>query len=395
MKVLMINVTCGIGSTGRICTDVALELEKQGHEVKIAYGRDCDLEKYSKYAVKIGTSIDVKLHALFARIFDSSGFGSKSATRKFIKWVEEYNPDVIHLHNIHGYYINVEILFDYLKKSNKKIVWTLHDCWAFTGHCAHFSFVNCYKWKKQCCNCLQKSVYPSSLVFSSAKRNYNKKKIAFTGVKNLSIITPSKWLAALTKESFLKEYPTTVINNGIDIGVFRNTESDILTKYGISDKKIVLGVANNWGERKGFDDFIELSKKLPDEYKIVMIGLTLQQMKDIPNNIFGIEKTSSVDELVAWYSAADVFVNTTYEDTFPTVNLEAQACGTPVITYKTGGSTESVPPENVVEQGDLNALENRIKLFCEQDYKNKFVCDSAKYDRAVFFRKYVQLYDLE
>ncbi len=395
MKVLMINVTCGIGSTGRICTDIALELKKQGHDVKIAYGRETVPEKFQQYAVRIGNSLGVKIHALLSRFFDCSGFGSKLATRKFIKWVEDYDPDVINLHNIHGYYINVEMLFDYLKKSNKKVVWTLHDCWAFTGHCAYFSFAKCYKWKEQCCKCLQKTSYPSSVLFTCAKRNYNRKKVAFTGVKDLTVITPSKWLADLTKESFLKEYPIAVINNGIDIGVFRNTESDILTKYGISDKKIVLGIANNWEARKGFVDFIELSKKLSSDYKIVMIGLTLQQINNIPNNILGIEKTSSVDELVKWYSAADVFVNTTYEDNYPTTNLEAQACGTPVITYKTGGSTESVPPENVVEQGDLNALENRIKLFCEQNYKNKFVCDSAKYDRAVFFRKYVQLYNLE
>ena len=151
MKVLMINSVCGIRSTGRICTDIAEELEKQGHDVKIAYGRETVPEKYQKYAVRIGTDLDVKLHGIKTRLFDRHGFGSKRATKKFIKWVEEYDPDVIHLHNLHGYYINIKILFDYLKKANKKVVWTLHDCWAFTGHCTHFDFVGCNKWKCKCC----------------------------------------------------------------------------------------------------------------------------------------------------------------------------------------------------------------------------------------------------
>mgnify|MGYP000231854880 FL=1 len=156
MKVLMINVVCGIRSTGRICTDLAIALEKQGHEVRIAYGRETVPEQFQKYAVRIGTDLDVKLHGIKARLFDRAGFGSRKATEKFIEWVKKYDPDIIHLHNIHGYYIDVERLFKYLRTCGKKIIWTLHDCWSFTGHCVYFDYIVCDKWKNGCFYCPQK-----------------------------------------------------------------------------------------------------------------------------------------------------------------------------------------------------------------------------------------------
>ena len=338
----MINVSCGTGSTGRICTDLAEALEKKGHTVKIGYGRDAVAQKNEKYAVKIGNDIDVYSHVLQARLFDRMGFGSKRATEKFIEWVKEYDPDVIHLHNIHGYYINIEVLFNYLKKCGKKIIWTLHDCWAFTGHCAYFDFIGCNKWTIGCNHCTQKTEYPARIGVDCSKRNYQIKEELFTGVHNLTIVTPSNWLAELLRNSFLAEYPVKVIHNGIDTNVFAETKSNIKEQFGISkDKKIVLGVASVWDRRKGLEDFIKLSKLLDDKYVIVLIGLNKKQIDKLPENVLGVERTENINELVDWYSAADVFVNPTYEDNYPTTNLEAISCGTPVITYDTGGSSES------------------------------------------------------
>ncbi len=360
MKVLQINSVCGIRSTGRICTDIADVLTANGHECKIVYGRETVPEKYKKYAVRIGSNTDVKLHALESRLFDNSGFGSKKATNDFIKWVKEYDPDVIHLHNIHGYYINIEILFNYLKSCNKRIIWTLHDCWPFTGHCSYFTMVKCEQWKAHCSYCVQKHCYPSSILADHCKSNFERKRALFSGIKDMTLITPSKWLADLVSESFLKKYPVKVIHNGIDLSVFKPTESDLRKKYGLTDKKVILGVASVWDERKGLDDFIKLSDLLDRQYQIVLIGLSDRQLKKMPDNVIGIKRTDSVTELAQWYTTADVFLNLTYEDNYPTVNLEAQACGTPCITYRTGGSVESVPEENIVDAGDILTIKSML-----------------------------------
>lgn len=346
-KVLLINSVCGIGSTGRICTDLAQQFEKQGNEVKIAYGRNSYVPKqFQKYAVRIGNDLDVKLHALQTRLFDNHGFGSYSATKKFLKWVEEYNPNLIWLHNIHDYYINIELLFNWLKQHQDiQVKWTLHDCWAFTGHCTYFTFAKCNKWQTQCQNCPQKKMYPASLLKDNSKQNFEKKKQLFTGLKNLTLITPSQWLANLVKQSFLREYSVEVIYNTIDKNVFKPTPSDFRKKYGLENKKIILGVASVWDYRKGLNDFIELSKMLSDNYKIVLVGLTQKQIKSLPKNILGLQKTNSPQELAQIYSASDVFFNPTYEDNYPTVNLEAQACGTPVVAYDVGGCKETLVGE--------------------------------------------------
>ena len=361
MKILMINSVCGIGSTGRICTDLADILERKGHEVKIAYGRGNVPEKYQKFAVKIGTEIDVRVHAIKSRVFDNTGFGSKTVTKKFVEWIKSYNPDVIHLHNIHGYYINVEVLFEFLSKANKRVIWTMHDCWAFTGHCVYFSAIKCDKWKEGCRNCPQKREYPASIVLDNSSLNWRIKKELFNSIKDMIIITPSKWLAGLVEESFLSKYSVQVINNGIDTDVFKPTPSRFREKFGLKNKKIVLGVSNQWTERKGFNDFIKLSYMIDDNYKIVLVGLTKKQIKKLPNIIIGISKTQNAKELAEIYTTADVFLNLTYEDNYPTTNLEAQACGTPLITYNTGGSVESCIYKNVVQQGNLEAVIKAIK----------------------------------
>lgn len=356
MRILMINSVCGIRSTGRICTNLAKQFEEEGNEVKIAYGRVEGVpEHLKKYAVRIGTNWDLKMHALKTRILDQHGFGSKRATKRFLEWAEQYNPDMVWLHNIHGYYINVEMLFDWIKKRPQmKVKWTLHDCWAFTGHCSYFTAVQCDKWETQCERCPQKNKYPASWFVDNCAENFQRKKAAFIGVSNLTLVTPSKWLADLTKKSFLCQYPTEVLYNTIDTTVFKPTPSNFREKYGLEGKKIILGVASTWEERKGFFDFLLLADALDESSYIVLVGLNNAQMKQCKSNMLGIQRTNSTQELAEIYTAADVFFNPTYEDNYPTVNLEAEACGTCVITYRTGGASETIHLKNsiAVDVGD-------------------------------------------
>lgn len=364
MRVLLINSECGTGSTGKISAAIAEQYESEGHDVKIAYGRRAFVpEQYKRFAVRIGTDNEVKLHALLTRITDKQGLYAKRATKEFLKWAEEFNPDMLWLHNLHSYFLNYEMLFEWIKtRPQMEVKWTLHDCWSFTGHCAHFTVAKCYKWKTECKECPQLKEYPASLVFSNCEDTFKRKKQAFTGVKNMTIITPSNWLADLVKQSFLKEYPVEVVHNTIDLNIFKPTPSDFRERYGLENKKIVLGVANEWNEKKGLNDFIKLFGMLDDNYKIVLVGLDDKQLKKIPKNILGIKRTHGQKELAEIYTAADVFVNTTYEDNYPTVNLEAKACGTPIITYNTGGSPESAGEGAVViKPGDIEKLLSAIR----------------------------------
>ena len=396
MKILQINSVAGIGSTGRIATRIDSVLKSQGHESYLAYGRDS--QNVSTPSIRIGSNFDVYQHIAMTRIFDKHGFSSKKTTKNFIKEIIEIDPDVIHLHNIHGYYINVEILFDYLKKSKTPVVWTLHDSWAFTGHCSHFEYSGCECWQGKT-KCIQKKSYPKSLIFNNSLQNYQRKKAAFTGVENLTIVTPSNWLAKLVKESHLKEYPVQVINNGIDLTVFKPTKSTFREENKLTDKYLILGVANVWGKKKGFDHFIELSKRLKQDEVIVLVGLSEKQKSELPSNIIGITQTNHVAELVDIYSSADVYVNLTLEDTFPTTNLEALACGTPVITFKTGGSVESID-ENcgyIVEQEDMNDLRDKltqVKAKGKDSYISNAVSKAERhYSDIDRFQDYIDLYE--
>ena len=388
----MINVVCGIRSTGRICTDLATALEAQGHEVKIAYGRENVPEQFQKYAVRIGTDLDVKLHGVKARLLDGAGFGSKRATEKFIEWAKGYDPDVIHLHNIHGYYINVEVLFNYLKVCGKKIIWTLHDCWAFTGHTPYCDSVNCERWIRGCYECPLIKAYPSSFVDKS-KQNWKKKKEIFTGVRGMMIITPSEWLAGLVKKSFLAEYPVKVINNGIDTSKFYHIESDFRKKNGLEGKLVLLGVATVFDDMKGYSDFLKLREMLGDEYRIVLVGLTKEQIKNLPKGILGIERTSSIKELAEIYSAADLFLNLSYCENYPTVNIEAMSCGTPVLTYKTGGSPEIVEEYGgiVVEQGDIESVNMTVREVYKKG-RERICINKSLYDNQQATTNYLRLY---
>lgn len=365
MKILFINSVCGIRSTGRIVTDLAEEYMAQGHQVRIAYGREQVPEKYRTISYRISTDAMVWINALKARLLDNEGFNCIAQTKKFINWANSYDPDVVWLHNLHGYYINIEFLFNWIKsRPHMQIRWTLHDCWAFTGHCAYFSWAGCSKWKEQCHCCSQLNSYPKSIFRDNCKENFCRKRAVFCGVQNMQLITPSQWLADLVKQSFLGEYPVEVVYNQIDTTVFKPMEGNFRSQFGLENKKIVLGVAAVWDARKGHSDFIKLSEMLDTSYSVVMVGLSKQQLRALPKRMIGIERTNSTAELAEIYTAADVLVNLTYEDNYPTVNLEAQACGTPCLTYHTGGSVESVRPENVVEQGNLGQMVARIQEIC-------------------------------
>lgn len=375
-KILFINSVCN-GSTGTICKSLYKSAEEAGHICCIAYGRGEAPEGFN--TIKIGNKLDTYLHVLKSRLFDASGFGSKRATKQFIKKIDEFKPDIIHLHNIHGYYINIEILFKYLKEHPEiKKIWTLHDCWAFTGHCAYYTYVGCNKWQTYCKNnCPNKNEYPKTL-FSRVINNFDKKKQIFGDIENMILITPSKWLKSEIEKSYLNTYQIKVINNSVDINIFKPTKSDIKQQYGIGDKKVILGVASVWDKRKGLDAFIKLSKQLTCDYQIVLIGLNKEQIKNLPRNIIGITRTENVKELVKWYSAAEVFFNPTLEDNYPTTNLEAIACETPVVTFNTGGSSECVPISNIANRDN----------FLDIIYKAK----KSSYIKGIMFKDYMNLY---
>ena len=397
-KILQINTVVNSGSTGRIAEEIGEMVIATGWESFIAYGRN-ERPSTSKL-IKIGNDKDVKLHGLQTRLFDKHGLGSRKATSDFINQIVKIKPDIVHLHNIHGYYINMEVLFHYLKNVNVPVVWTFHDCWPVTGHCSHFMFVECDRWRTLCYECPQKTRYPASYFIDRSKKNYILKKELFNSLSNLTLVPVSQWLSGILKESFLQNYPIKVVNNGINSEVFRPSSSTgFRIKYGFKDKFILLGVASIWDERKGLKDFIKLSKLLGSDSQIVLVGLAKKQIEQLPENILGIQRTESVDALAEIYAASDVFINPTYEDNFPTTNLESLACGTPVITYKTGGSPEAIDESTgiVVEQGNINMLVeaiNQIKENGKQYYSGACVSRAHRfYKKEDRYREYIQLYN--
>ena len=392
MKILLLNSICGHGSTGRIVKDLWESLTKEGYQVKVAFGlgegNGVNIEDCICYNNKFGYHI----HNIAAKITDKAGLYSTLQTKKLIKEIVKFDPDIIHIHQLHGYHINYQVLFNYLAESEKKVIWTLHDCWAITGHCAHFTYNKCEQWKTGCITCNHLKEYPKCYFKGNVKQNYELKKKLFTSVKNMTIVTPSEWLANIVKQSFLEVYPVKVINNGIDTTVFKPVNSNFKEYNDIEGKTMVLAVANVWNEKKGLDDVIKLAEELNENYKVVMVGLTEAQKESIPNSILGITRTKDVHELREIYSTADVFVNFTYEDTFPTVNIESLACCTPVITYKTGGSPDVIVNEScgfVISQGDVKEARKIItsKKFPEPKF------EIENYSKNIFSKNYIKIYE--
>jgi putative colanic acid biosynthesis glycosyltransferase len=397
-KLLQINSVVNSGSTGRIAEEIAHTAIASGWESYIAFGRN---ERYSESnLIRIGNDLGIKMHGLQTRLFDRHGLGSVKSTKLFIQQVDKIKPDIIHLHNIHGYYINIEILFNYLSKVDVPVVWTLHDCWSITGHCTHFSYVGCEKWRTKCYSCPQKNEYPASLFIDRSEKNYILKNELFNSLSNLTLVPVSQWLSDILKDSFLQKYPSSVINNGINTSVFKPTgNNEFRERYGLQNKFILLGVASIWSQRKGLEDFIELSKTLGADYQIILVGLTRKQKDQLPVEILGIERTESVEELAELYASSDVYINTTYEDTFPTTNLESLACGTPVITYNTGGSPESIDESTgiVVEQGNISKLVEAIRVI--KDNGKQYYSDACVnrvnrlYKKEDRYKEYIDLYE--
>lgn len=398
MRIVQINGGAK-GSTGKIMMGIAEVARAQGHEVMCASpitttnrdaGEDCG---YYRIGIFNGRRLNVAL----ARITGFNGCFAWFETYKLLKKIDEFKPDIIHLHNLHDSYINLPMLFSYIKKHNVPTVWTLHDCWAFTGHCPHFTIAKCDKWKTGCHGCKQYKDYPAS-IFDNSKLMWELKKKWFTGVKNMTIVTPSEWLAGLARESYLKQYPIEVINNGIDLNVFKPTQSNFRERYEIpTEKHIILGVSFAWGYRKGLDCFVEMAEKLGEQYQIVLVGTDDEIDKNLPHNIISIHRTQNQKELAEVYSAADVFVMPTREENYPTVNMEAIACGTPVVTFDTGGSPEMLDDKTgiVVEANDIEATKKAIKDICEKKRCNAeeyIVAYSKNFDMKKRFAEYIELY---
>lgn len=392
MRILEIN-TVNFGSTGKIMLQIADLARKEGHEAVCSYYAR-RVKNPDKNTIYIGNKYSHNIHKRLFKYTGYNGYFQRLSTWNFLRKVKKYNPDIIHLHNLHNCYINLPMLFKFIKKNNIRVVWTLHDCWSFTGQCPYFTEAGCEKWKQGCHDCEQINRYPASKVDRTSKM-WNLKKEWFTGVNDLTVVTPSKWLADLAKESYLKDYPVKVINNGIDLGVFKPTESDFRAKHGLDGKFIILGVASIWEKRKGIDVFIELEKRLDDRFKIVLVGTDDQVDKTLSDNIISIHRTSNQTELAALYSVADLYFNPTREDNYPTVNMEAIACGTPVMTFPTGGSPEMVNSKTgLVVEDDIDEVEKAIiSIYEQRPYRSEDLAESARnFDSGLKYDEYLRLF---
>ncbi len=406
-RLLQINPVLRVNtSTGRIMQEIGELAMQHGWESYIAYsyGRDGILPCRSQL-VPVGNRADVALHGLTTRLFDRHGLASTRATRQFVRRIEEISPDVIHIHNLHGYFLNYRVLFDYLSRTDIPVVWTVHDCWLYTGHCFYYSFIGCDRWQSQCHDCPQQGGFPASWFADRSIRNYADKRDAFTSVPTgrMVIVPVSEWIRNEMGRSFFRGYDMRVIHNGIDTDVFglsgENDIQEIRERHHITGKHILLGVASVWSREKGLDDFVRLSGMLSDDEVIVLVGVGDKIRERLPENIVGIGRTENIRQLARLYSAATAVVNLTWQDNYPTVNLEAIACGTPVVTYRTGGSVEAVTGLTgvIVEQGDLNGVINAVRVierngksFYEQPCRAYALAHFRKEDR---YADYLRLYD--
>ncbi len=391
--VVQINTVYNQGSTGKIVFQIQQLLLKEGYS-SIAVCRYGAKSLKEKGVVFASSWLDNHLHNRLARITGLQGCFSKIRTWFFLKKLNKISPDIIHLHNLHANYINLKMLFKYIKKRNIKVIYTLHDCWALTGYCTHFDYAGCQKWQTNCNNCPIRKQEKHLLDTSSYM--HKKKKDAFLGTV-MTIVTPSNWLKNLVKQSFLGDYPVKVINNGIDLSTFNPTKSDFKKTYNLEDKFVLLGVAFDWGKKKGLDVFKKLAEKLNSDYQIVLVGVTETVKNELPKNVIAINKTQNQEELAKIYSSSDLFVNPTREDTFPTVNIEALACGTPVLTFKTGGSPEIIDFTcgSVVDRDDINSLVGEIERIKNEKPFTKENCvkRAQNYNKDDKFKEYVDLYE--
>ena len=401
MKLLQVSTVVTRGSIGRIEEQIGSLVLQSGGESTIAY--NWGIPQSSSQLLPIGSKYDRYIHALGSRLFDNAGLLSAHATKQFLRQVEKIKPDIIHLHNIHGYYLNYEILFSWLRKSRIPVVWTLHDCWPFTGHCSHFTYAHCDKWRTGCNHCERLSAYPKSWLWDGSERNYRRKKNAFTGMDNLTLVTVSKWLEGIVRQSFLKDYPIRHIYNGIDTGTFspQSAESDkvVRGRLGINNRYMLLAVCADWvrHKEKGLDDIIKLSYLLPENYAIVLVGMTKKQIQSIPSHIIAVERIESRKALAAFYSAADVVLNLSYEESMGMTTVEGLSCGTPSIVYNSTASPELVDDHTgfVFEPGDIECISRQLPDICAKAEGMHTQCRERvlqHFNMHTQFRKYLELY---
>lgn len=371
MRIAEINYTLN-GSTGTIMRNVSSKFREDGHDVHVFIPKSrTNLRVRNNEDIIFGTITERLFGIVLARLIGYDGFSHVFSTLSLVRKLRRFSPDIVHIHNLHLTYVNIPLLSSFIKKHGIRVIWTFHDCWPLTGHCPHFILSRCEKWQHGCYSCPSYKEYPKSLVDDS-KRMFKLKKRCFGGMSNLHIVTPSEWLKGCVSRSFLKSKRCYVINNGIDLSVFSPKESDFREKYNIGTKLLILGVSSNWGYKKGLDTFVKLREDLPEnDYAIVLVGVSSKLASEIPSSIICIERTSDACQLAKIYSSADVFCNPTREDNFPTVNIEALACGTPVVTYSVGGSAEiidetcgaAVEPENYHTLLSILADKERLKRF--------------------------------
>jgi len=398
-SILQINTTVNSGSTGRIAENIGEMAINNNWDSYIAFGRN--KRKSTSKLIRIGNDLDLYYHGIKTRLFDRHGFGSVISTKRFIQKVNQIKPSIIHLHNLHGYYLNVQILFDFLRKVNIPVIWTLHDCWPITGHCTHFDNIRCEKWKHECFNCPQKGEYPKSLFIDRSKENFNLKKDLFTSDIKLTIVAVSNWLEGIIKQSFLSKFPVKVIHNGIDINQFKPVKDiGIDKKYShLSKNFTILGVANKWSPRKGLNDFLELSKKIDEDINLILVGLDKKQISLLPKKIIGYERTENLQDLVQVYSLADIFINPSVEETFGLTVAEAFACGTPAIVYNSTGSPEIINKDVgfTVEAGDIDGILKAIEIVRKngkQNYSEHCVRHiSENFNNSKQINEYLNLYN--
>lgn len=414
-KLLQINPVLRTStSTGRIMKEIGELAMANGWESYVAYSKGRDgLPGSTSIPVPVGNKASVAWHGLQTRILDRHGLGSVLATKRFIEDIRRIGPDIIHIHNIHGYFLNYRILFDFLSHSGIQVIWTVHDCWLYTGHCYHYMYAGCDRWKTGCGHCPQRGKFPRSLFADRSARNFRDKRDAFCSMPEdrLTIVPVSDWMRSEMSESFLKDYRFQVIHNGIDTDVFSPQpalESEVRRCYGLGDRHVILGIASIWSEEKGLNDFVEMAARLDSDEVIVLVGMDRKQLDDVlsrygrtvlGDRMVAVKRTADVHQLAGLYSTADVFVNPTWQDNYPTVNLEAISCGTPVVTYRTGGSIEAVAGDTgfVVEQGDIEGLVDAVrrvetlgKAHFRDACRSRAVKEFRKEDR---YAEYIELYE--
>lgn len=393
VKILQINAVYGFKSTGIIVKDIEKLLNDNSHTVYVAYQTALNPPPNS---YKIGSRLDYKLHALYARVFGRQAYASRCATKGLIKYIKRISPDIVHFHNLHSNYINLNMLCDFLAKRKIPTVITMHDCWYFTGKCTHYAAVKCDRWQTTCGNCPQNKAEQPSLFFDCTAKVLKDKTDHLNKLKNLTLVGCSEWVATEARKSLLKNATIKTVYNGVDTSIFKPHDSNFKEKHSLNNKFVILGIADKWCLDINKEAVTRIISENIDA-QILVIGCT-QAQKDYfksYNNVLCLDYISDRQELADIYAASDVFVNLTHADTLPTVNMESICCGTPVITYNCCGSPELIDSDSgfVVEENDINTLLLKIKQIKDTpllfDVKEK----QKKFDKNTCYNRYLDIYN--